>query len=93
MELTTQNLIFGCFCLLYVMSKIQILNGTHNWLVVVLLLQFVVCNVKDTNFEWNSQQMVVILISYYVVCNVKDTNFEWNSQQLLVSEPSKIGCM
>ncbi len=43
------------------MSKIQNLNGTHNLLLHPLLLLRVVYDVKDTKFEWNSQQEVIFL--------------------------------
>ena len=38
------------------MSKIQNLNGTHNSAVSAIMFSFVVYDVKDTKFEWNSQQ-------------------------------------
>ena len=37
------------------MSKIQNLNGTHNYLSYFYVRFFVVYDVKDTKFEWNSQ--------------------------------------
>ena len=41
---------------------------------------FVVSDVKDTNFESNSQLVGLILLILPVVSDVKDTNFESNSQ-------------
>ena len=38
------------------MSKIQNLNGTHNFLTLSAAFVRVVYDVKDTKFEWNSQQ-------------------------------------
>ena len=38
------------------MSKIQNLNGTHNYIIQPVFLLSVVYDVKDTKFEWNSQQ-------------------------------------
>ena len=38
------------------MSKIQNLNGTHNAKAKVEEYKKVVYDVKDTKFEWNSQQ-------------------------------------
>ena len=38
------------------MSKIQNLNGTHNFLRQPKLQRRVVYDVKDTKFEWNSQR-------------------------------------
>ena len=55
MELTTE------FCeerktnLLFMMSKIQNLNGTHNHIFNYKFTVIVVYDVKDTKFEWNSQ--------------------------------------
>ena len=40
---------------LFMMSKIQNLNGTHNALHPMLNPRYVVYDVKDTKFEWNSQ--------------------------------------
>ena len=55
MELTTydRNSIFVLW--LFMMSKIQNLNGTHNTQLAIRSGQFVVYDVKDTKFEWNSQ--------------------------------------
>ena len=39
------------------MSKIQNLNGTHNRISAVTYTISVVYDVKDTKFEWNSQQL------------------------------------
>ena len=47
---------------LFMMSKIQNLNGTHNFLPCVKVGSLVVYDVKDTKFEWNSQ-----LVSLFVV--------------------------
>ena len=43
------------FPLLFMMSKIQNLNGTHNKFFCCVLFDEVVYDVKDTKFEWNSQ--------------------------------------
>ena len=37
------------------MSKIQNLNGTHNFIDKIGVRDNVVYDVKDTKFEWNSQ--------------------------------------
>ena len=37
------------------MSKIQNLNGTHNINGFMIFKTYVVYDVKDTKFEWNSQ--------------------------------------
>ena len=55
MELTTSQ----CDCIsdsrLFMMSKIQNLNGTHNHTANNFKIITVVYDVKDTKFEWNSQ--------------------------------------
>ena len=66
---------------LFMMSKIQNLNGTHNKRMFYDIIYTVVYDVKDTKFEWNSQLSVAIEILSTVVYDVKDTKFEWNSQQ------------
>ena len=55
MELTTWWACCCCFALLFMMSKIQNLNGTHNYLIWHVSIRVVVYDVKDTKFEWNSQ--------------------------------------
>ena len=40
---------------LFMMSKIQNLNGTHNLILSYFIGISVVYDVKDTKFEWNSQ--------------------------------------
>ncbi len=42
------------------MSKIQNLNGTHNLVNLFNILFVVVYDVKDTKFEWNSQQITFV---------------------------------
>ena len=43
------------------MSKIQNLNGTHNDNTISHIHTHVVYDVKDTKFEWNSQQNIPFL--------------------------------
>ena len=43
------------------MSKIQNLNGTHNYLFELLNKSLVVYDVKDTKFEWNSQHIIIFI--------------------------------
>ena len=55
MELTTTDAVaLGRFGL-FMMSKIQNLNGTHNHTSFTNASDAVVYDVKDTKFEWNSQ--------------------------------------
>ena len=44
------------------MSKIQNLNGTHNYMVVLMKKYNVVYDVKDTKFEWNSQLIYLLFV-------------------------------
>ena len=80
MELTTPYAAIRFFAMLFMMSKIQNLNGTHNTIVITSPQYIVVYDVKDTKFEWNSQQNRNCRFSINVVYDVKDTKFEWNSQ-------------
>ena len=81
MELTTKRYHGTPRYLLFMMSKIQNLNGTHNSAKRTYRISRVVYDVKDTKFEWNSQQRCLVLLLQNVVYDVKDTKFEWNSQQ------------
>ena len=63
------------------MSKIQILKAIHNVLHNTYLKHITVYDVKDTNFESNSQRYGHFSYSQVTVYDVKDTNFESNSQQ------------
>ena len=55
MELTTMKNLVCIDTELFMMSKIQNLNGTHNIVVEEKKTNLVVYDVKDTKFEWNSQ--------------------------------------
>ena len=56
MELTTGSSSSNFIDELFMMSKIQNLNGTHNIYANFFEKSCVVYDVKDTKFEWNSQQ-------------------------------------
>ena len=56
MELTTPQEEKAKEITLFMMSKIQNLNGTHNLRYCKSGAIHVVYDVKDTKFEWNSQQ-------------------------------------
>ena len=58
MELTTCPRLIGRLLMLFMMSKIQNLNGTHNSNNFNPFSFEVVYDVKDTKFEWNSQQLI-----------------------------------
>ena len=70
--------------MLFMMSKIQNLNGTHNADISFSTEPIVVYDVKDTKFEWNSQLLHLSNLLQCVVYDVKDTKFEWNSQPSVV---------
>ena len=55
MELTTKVIKTDSDNRLFMMSKIQNLNGTHNRHPHRVQSNRVVYDVKDTKFEWNSQ--------------------------------------
>ena len=57
MELTTDKSIRKMELMLFMMSKIQNLNGTHNRRTEENTTNHVVYDVKDTKFEWNSQHL------------------------------------
>ena len=61
MELTTHVKLRKPKTKLFMMSKIQNLNGTHNNYLSVKDTNRVVYDVKDTKFEWNSQHSPSIL--------------------------------
>ena len=57
MELTTAVNTLCVYLELFMMSKIQNLNGTHNNCEDGYRAVCVVYDVKDTKFEWNSQRI------------------------------------
>ena len=61
MELTTHVKLRKPKTKLFMMSKIQNLNGTHNNYLSVKDTNRVVYDVKDTKFEWTSQHSPSIL--------------------------------
>ena len=80
MELTTSIVAGSSGTWLFMITKIQNLNGTHNtWLNTCERFK-VVYDYKDTKFEWNSQHDDTIPGFHLVVYDYKDTKFEWNSQ-------------
>jgi len=62
------------------MSKIQILKAIHNYCCTIAAGLVAVYDVKDTNFESNSQHSDGAMFCFFAVYDVKDTNFESNSQ-------------
>ena len=78
MELTTELDIIDNFAKLFMMSKIQNLNGTHNVSASILFigLLFMMSKIQNLNGTHNVE------IERYniarVVYDVKDTKFEWN---------------
>ena len=80
MELTTVKADLHPEILLFMMSKIQNLNGTHNQLPKLANQNglFMMSKIQNLNGTHNSG--VQPLHARCVVYDVKDTKFEWNSQ-------------
>ena len=93
MELTTGLVGDNFTTKLFMMSKIQNLNGTHNLFWLPMIATLVVYDVKDTKFEWNSQLRFLSLFQRNVVYDVKDTKFEWNSQLGIANCPKHSCCL
>ena len=93
MELTTEYELFIQKLKLFMMSKIQNLNGTHNVINITPPPRLVVYDVKDTKFEWNSQLYVLRTLHTSVVYDVKDTKFEWNSQLTAYTLSAQCSCL
>ena len=93
MELTTLAITQQAYLQLFMMSKIQNLNGTHNVTLYFFFFHSVVYDVKDTKFEWNSQPFFLCLRLSLVDYDVKDTKFEWNSQRVQVTPAVTPSCL
>ena len=93
MELTTymfQNLFH---LLLFMMSKIQNLNGTHNTAYGYTTLEVLFMMSKIQNLNGTHNVHVELCIVYRVVYDVKDTKFEWNSQHTCICCGSRHSCL
>ena len=68
---------------LFMMSKIQNLNGTHNTAdaVATEILLFMMSKIQNLNGTHNIPDKYVETL--VVIYDVKDTKFEWNSQLLI----------
>jgi len=75
------------------MSKIQILKAIHNDTTESCTDFGAVYDVKDTNFESNSQLCRIVNYRYPAVYDVKDTNFESNSQPVEGLTDKEICCL
>ena len=64
------------------MSKIQNLNGTHNYLIVkfIFISLFMMSKIQNLNGTHNLKS--TFPVCSIVVYDVKDTKFEWNSQRI-----------
>ena len=82
MELTTLNVERPQLCKLFMMSKIQNLNGTHNLRVAYYYSKelFMMSKIQNLNGTHNNLEFRVV--PAVVVYDVKDTKFEWNSQRI-----------
>ena len=67
--------------MLFMMSKIQNLNGTHNtdYFVCEIIELFMMSKIQNLNGTHNINSPSVC--DLMVVYDVKDTKFEWNSQR------------
>ena len=81
MELTTANNTSITRKELFMMSKIQNLNGTHNRIIIDKLPIKLFMMSKIQNLNGTHNELVVVIFATCVVYDVKDTKFEWNSQQ------------
>ena len=81
MELTTSLNPSQRSTSLFMMSKIQNLNGTHNELTATnsKLGLFMMSKIQNLNGTHNS--LIANSEHHAVVYDVKDTKFEWNSQR------------
>ena len=52
---------------MFMMSKIQNLNGTHNSISLFLARRAVVYDVKDTNFEWTKITPTAVLADLVIL--------------------------
>ena len=93
MELTTQLTAGVTYNLLFMMSKIQNLNGTHNKRSTALLITwlFMMSKIQNLNGTHNSEQLRQA--DAQVVYDVKDTKFEWNSQRLCGLPATMMRCL
>ena len=93
MELTTQVFEVVSAFRLFMMSKIQNLNGTHNVLSVVDMYKklFMMSKIQNLNGTHNYTFLANIRLS--VVYDVKDTKFEWNSQPNIFKQNSRQSCL
>ena len=93
MELTTDFAINCTYQSLFMMSKIQNLNGTHNFFSIPLNSGIVVYDVKDTKFEWNSQ-LAVEIVKLLLCCLWCQRYKIWMELTTLASRPrQKARCL
>ena len=93
MELTTRKSVALIIGSLFMMSKIQNLNGTHNreGIHVFVKRLFMMSKIQNLNGTHNGQSTLDFL--EVVVYDVKDTKFEWNSQLLWFAAISIARCL
>ena len=82
MELTTTQRSVQRAKALFMMSKIQNLNGTHNVATAQTEEKALFMMSKIQNLNGTHNIYFVILHRDLVVYDVKDTKFEWNSQPI-----------
>ena len=85
MELTTSSKIATIDLTLFMMSKIQNLNGTHNLIVYQRMCEKLFMMSKIQNLNGTHNTYASNFFAQIVVYDVKDTKFEWNSQHPYLS--------
>ena len=93
MELTTVSASARASRLLFMMSKIQNLNGTHNVNEFGTQFDLLFMMSKIQNLNGTHNKLLSLLNSTSVVYDVKDTKFEWNSQLDILAWRSNLGCL
>ena len=80
MELTTRHSTPNSALQLFMITKIQNLNGTHNSGILTAIPDalFMITKIQNLNGTHNHFDEFVCVLD--VVYDVKDTKFEWNSQ-------------
>ena len=81
MELTTWSNLSTEPTMLFMMSKIQNLNGTHNVSIVLVSVYMLFMMSKIQNLNGTHNIARFSCCKRNVVYDVKDTKFEWNSQR------------
>ena len=93
MELTTKFPLSIAIERLFMMSKIQNLNGTHNMEDYLALRNLLFMMSKIQNLNGTHNLFLIEFFFLQVVYDVKDTKFEWNSQLFCISLTNVLRCL